>query len=175
MTPSSDATSPDGFTPDERLATAFAGPDDDASLEFDDLIRLTGAPRVLLEAAEREGLLIPHHTWEGRSRYTSADVEALRAGLSLLERGLPFPELVLLGRIADAALDRVAEAAAEAFHRFVRDPAVASEDPDDAAARLVDAYRVMLPAAVIVVAHRLRRHLVSAAAARLEAATGSQD
>lgn len=162
---------PDGRSPDQRLADVIAAADGDASFELEDLIRLTGAPPVLLEAVAREGLLVPHHLEDGRPKYTLADVEALRAGLILLERGLPFPELVRLGRLADTALGGLADAAADAFHRFVRDPAVADRDPDEAASRLVDAYHVMLPSAIHVVAHRLRRRMIATAASRLGVAT----
>lgn len=160
---------------DRGLADALTADSGVAGLDLDDLVRLSGAPRVVVEAAAREGLLLPHHVEDGHPRYSDADVEALRAGLRLLERGLPFPELVEIGRMADEALGEVADAAAEAFHRYVRDPAAAEDDVEAATTRLVDAYRVMLPSAVHVVAHRLRRRLIAAALERLSTATSSTE
>lgn len=155
--------------PERLLAVALGAVDDGPVLDRDELVRLAGAPAVLVDAVEREGLLLPHHVEDGRARYTHEDVEALRAGLRLVEAGLPLPELLAIGRLADAATSDVAEAAVDAFHRYVRDPAVADDD-GSAGQRLVEAYRVMLPSAVHVVAHQLRRRLLTAALARLQQA-----
>lgn len=154
-------------TADRALAATLTAVEDGALLDLEDLVRVTGAPRVLVEAAEREGLLIPLVVEAGASRFTMEDAEALRAGLRLLDAGLPLAELIELGHQADEALTGIANAAVEAFERFIRDPAVGDPDADAGTKRLVDAYTTMLPSAVHVVAHRLRRRLVTAALARL--------
>lgn len=148
---------------------ALTAVEDGPALDLDGLVGRTGAPRVLVEAVEREGLLLPHHLVDGVPRYTAEDAEALRAGLRLVELGLPLPELISLGHRTDDAMREVADAAVDAFQRYIRDAAVAEEDPDVAADRLLHAYRTMLPSAVHVVAHRLRRLLMTTAAARFSA------
>lgn len=172
---------PDGGldAPDAALAAAVA---DDGAAPFDieELAAEVGATRTLLDAVERAGLLLPHHVDdEGVARYSAADAEAVRAGLALLDAGLPLGELLDLARHTDEAIQVVARHAVEAFLRFVRDPVrgTASSD-DEATRRLVTAYETMLPATERLVAHHLRRRLVADATARvaqeLDHATGDR-
>jgi len=156
---------------DAALVDALAGPADDlqAHFDLDGLAAEVGATRVLLEAVERAGLLLPHHVdGSGVPRYSQADATAVSAGLSLLEAGLPLSELLSIARLTDAAVRGIAEEAVEAFLRFVRDPVLGTTGSEaEAAARLVTAYERMLPATERLVAHHLRRRLVAAALARL--------
>lgn len=163
---------------DAALAAALSGPlpgeDADAEVELltiEQLAEHTHLPVSLLEAVEREGLLIPRTTHDSRC-YTLADVEALRAGLALVEAGLPLDELFSLAREHTAAMRTIAEHAVELFLRFVRDP-IRSEaaDEDDAAARLLAAFGHMLPATSTLVGHHFRRLLVNAAHDRLRERT----
>jgi DNA-binding transcriptional MerR regulator len=127
-----------------------------------------GADATLVEGLVRAGLLIPHHVdAEGTARFTPADVEALGQGLRLLEAGLPLGELLALATRADAALSELADAAVEAFLRFVRDPMIDRVDEDATADRLVAAYATMLPATAAVVVHHFRRRVLTSAARRL--------
>jgi DNA-binding transcriptional MerR regulator len=158
---------------EEALAGALAGPlpgDDLAhpdTLSLADLAERTGMSLTVLEAAEREGLLVPRG--DGDRPYTLADVEAVRAGLALLEAGVPLSELLALARRQDEAMREVAEHAVDLFARFVRDPIRGSAVSDEEASqRMVDALHAMLPAAGAVVAHHFRRRLLSAARARIE-------
>lgn len=164
--PRADAGALDG--PDAALAAAVAD-DHDASLDLDGLAEQAGATRALLDALARAGLLLPHHVdADGVARYSAADVHAVRAGLTLLEAGLPLAELLDLGRRTDAAIHSVAEHAVEAFLRFVRDPVRGTASSDEEAGdRLVTAYDRMLPATERLVAHHLRRRLVAEATARV--------
>ena len=124
---------------------------------------------ALLESVVRSGLLLPHHVDAGGvPRYSQADVEAVRAGLTLLEAGLPLAELLALAGPTDAAVTTIADQAVDAFLRFVRDPVIGSVgEGEDAGARLVLAYERMLPATERLVAHHLRRRLILAAMSRL--------
>jgi DNA-binding transcriptional MerR regulator len=154
--------------PDAALAAAAV---DDAAAEFDldDLVAEVGSTHALLEAVERAGLLVPHHVDpDGTARYSAADAQAVRAGLTLLDAGLPLGELLDLARRTDVAIREIASHAVEAFLRFVRDPVRGTADSDDEAARrLVTAYEEMLPATERLVAHHLRRRLLTEAATRV--------
>ncbi len=154
--------------PDAALVAAVVD-DEHAPYDLDGLADATGAGRTLLEALERAGLLLAHHTDpDGIARYSEADAAAVRAGLRLLDAGLPLGELLDLARRTDAAVSGIAEHAVEAFLRFVRDPVRGTAASDDEAAeRLVTAYQQMLPATERLVAHHLRRRLLATAAARV--------
>lgn len=174
MKPSDLRNSAEGIHPgDAALATVLATAPNDTEAPFtlSALADHVGTHVSLLEAVTRAGLLLPHHTAEdGTVRYSAADAEAVRAGLVLLDAGLPLAELLALAGPTDAAVREVADRAVEAFLRFVRDPVIGSTgDDDEAAARLVTAYETMLPATERLVAHHLRRRLILAALERLAA------
>lgn len=158
---------------EQALALAISAPSPgDAtgreSLSVDELAERTGVSTTLLEALAREGLLAPGGT-EDEPRYAAADAEAVRAGLALLEAGVPLSELLELARRHDEAMRATAEHAVDLFARFVRDPVRASATDDaEAAERSVDALETMLPAATALVAHHFQRELIAAARARLE-------
>ena len=156
---------------DAALADAVTARTDDRDAPFD-LVALAGevgASVTLLESVARAGLLLPHHVdAAGVARYSAADAEAVRAGLTLLDSGLPLAELLALAGPTDAAVRDIAERAVEAFLRFVRDPVLGTTpDETEAGERLVAAYEHMLPATERLVAHHLRRRLVLAALERL--------
>lgn len=164
-----------GLAPaDAALAEVITGQPDDleAPHDLDGLAAAVGTTRPLLEAVARSGLLLPHHVdAEGVPRYSAADAAAIEAGLVLLDAGLPLDELLELAGRTDTAIATIADAAVEAFLRYVRDPVLGAEMEDPAAAeRLVTAYERMLPATERLVAHHLRRRLVAAAIRRMSAA-----
>lgn len=164
---------------DAALAGAVtAGRDgrtDDLDAPFDlvGLAAEVGASPTLLESVARAGLLLPHHLDDrGVARYSAADADAVRAGLTLLDAGLPLAELLALAGPTDAAVTDIAERSVDAFLRFVRDPALATGDDEAAAERLITAYERMLPATESLVAHHLRRRLILAALDRLTRTDG---
>lgn len=159
--------------PDAALAAAAAD-DEVAPYDLEGLLAATGATPALLAAVERTGLLAPHHLDErGTPRYSAADVAAVRAGMTLLDAGLPLGELLDLARRTDSAIQEIADHAIEAFLRFVRDPVRGTATSDEEAAdRLVTAYEEMLPATERLVAHHLRRRLLARAAERVAAELG---
>ena len=164
---------------DAALVAAVSTPADDLEAPFDlaGLGAHVGASITLLESVARSGLLLPHHVGEdGVARYSAADEEAVRAGLTLLDAGLPLAELLALAGPTDRAVKEVAERAVEAFLRFVRDPVLGSSagaraGDEEAGKRLITAYERMLPATERLVAHHLRRRLILAALERLAAET----
>jgi DNA-binding transcriptional MerR regulator len=157
---------------DEVLAVAVgeAVPGDespDESLTLDQLAAETGVSPALLRAIEREGLLAPRII-EGEPRYTPGDAAAVSAGLELLAAGLPLSELLDLARRHDEAMRTVAEQAVELFVRYVRDPIHASaSSEEEAAGRLVEAFRRMLPATTSLVAHHFQRVVLAVARDRI--------
>jgi len=157
---------------DAALAAAVGAADDlEAPFDLPALAAEVGSSVTLLESVARAGLLLPHHVDDsGVTRYSAADAEAVRAGLTLLDAGLPLAELLALGGPTDAAVRDVADRAVDAFLRFVRDPVLGTAlDEGEAGARLVTAYERMLPATERLVAHHLRRRLIAAALERLAA------
>ena len=162
---------------EEALAGALAGPlpgEDLAPVEalsLSDLAERTGMSLVVLEAAEREGLLIPRG--DGDQPYTTADIDAVRAGFALLAAGVPLSELLALARRQDEAMRAIAEHAVDLFARYVRDPIRGSAAScEEASRQMVEALHEMLPAAGAVVAHHFRRRLLAAARARIEQDSG---
>lgn len=155
---------------DRALVAALASPapdEPDEALTIEALAERTALPVELLEALEREGFLLPRRT-QGQARYSAADEELLRAGMALLEAGVPLDELLGLARDHAGALRAMADDAVELFVRFVRDPIQGSADSEEeASARLVSAFDEMLPATGAVVSHHFRRLLLTAASARL--------
>jgi hypothetical protein len=154
---------------DEALAAALSGPlpdeDDAATLTLPELAERSGLSLAVLEAVAREGLLAPQ---PGTDRYAAGDVAVVRAGVQLLEAGLPLGEFLDLARRTDQALRDLADHAVETFLRFVRDPVRGtSESPDEAARHLVTAFTTMLPATGELVGSHFRRLVLVAARARL--------
>jgi len=160
---------------DAALAKALTSPPDDTVVELDiiGLAKAAGVSKALLDAVIASGILPPHHVDEaGVPRYSQADVSAVQAGRSLLDAGLPLAELLALAESAGRSIGDIAEAAVDAFIDYVRDPLLA-DDEEMAASRLIQAYETMLPATERIVAHHLRRRLVSSAIARLATAQSS--
>ncbi len=153
--------------PDAALRKALVADDPESLLTLPELADRSGLSLPLLEALTREGLLLAR-TDETEPRYHPDDAEAVRAGLELVEAGLPLGELLELARRADQAMRPVAEAAVDAFVRFVRDPVEGTAPTDEeAATRLVDALEVMLPAARRLVGQHFSRLLIEDARRRL--------
>ena len=154
---------------DAALLAALDLPEagDEELLTIDGLAGRTGMPAAVLEALAREGLLMAR-TSEGDPLYRAGDAEAVRAGMELVEAGLPLAELLDLARQMDQAMRPVADRAVDVFARFVRDSVEATaQDDEDAATRLVEAFRAMLPATGRLVDHHFRALLVAGARARL--------
>jgi hypothetical protein len=152
---------------DEPLLAAVAGAGAGRSgpaLSLDELARHSGIPLGLLQAAEHEGLLSPVG-----GGYSMADADAARAGIRLLELGLPLPELLDLARRHHDHVRMVAEDAVKLFDDHVRRPLQAGGLPaDDAARRLVEAFSAILPATLAVVSHHFERTLLAVATEHIE-------
>jgi DNA-binding transcriptional MerR regulator len=136
-------------------------------LTLDEFARRSGVPASLIQAVEREGIKLGR-TVEGIERYTTADIDMVRAALRLLEFGLPLGELLSLARDANDAMVRLANRAVEMFDEHVRRPIADTAASDDAAAsQLVEAFDSLLPAVTNLVANHFRRVLLAEAEGRL--------
>jgi DNA-binding transcriptional MerR regulator len=168
---------PPGGTDDASLIAALkeSSNDQDAPFDLIGLAAEVGVSVTLLESVARAGLLLPHHLDEsGIPLYSEADADAVRAGLDLLDAGLPLAELLSLAGPTDAAVRDIAERAVEAFVLFVRDPVLgATGSEGDLGRQLAAAYERMLPATERLVAHHLRRRLILAALERLADSSSS--
>jgi len=156
---------------------------DGASYTLAGLAEATGIPLALLKAIEAEGLLIPTRV-AGQERYTPDDVDAARAGLLMLEWGIPLPDLLDLARRHNEATEEVARTAVDLFARHVREPLRHGARPDaldhpsaglpvhatgdPAVDDLVQAYAELLPAVTTLVGHHFTRTLVKVALAHVE-------
>jgi DNA-binding transcriptional MerR regulator len=135
----------------------------------------TGVPLALLKAVEAEGLLVPRRVG-GRERYTAEDVAASKAGLLLLEWGVPLSALLDLARRHHEATEEVARRAVALFSTHVRGPlrrasrSAEGDAPseDDQVRRLLQAYAELLPAVDTLVGHHFTRTLVKAALDHVE-------
>ena len=155
-------------------------PVDDDMVTIDELAEATGVPLALLRAVEADGLLIPQRI-DGQDRYSREDVAAARAGLLLLEWGIPLSALLDLARRHHQATEAVAHEAVSLFSEYVRRPlrqeGRMSEAPDGTdgtptagaqAERLVQAYAELLPAVTTLVQVHFARTLVRAALDHVE-------
>lgn len=156
-----------GSTPKAGSHGDPAAPAEDL-LSLEELAERTDIPVALLAAIEREGLLVPRRVGE-RSRYTQEDVDAARAGLRLLEVGLPLAEVLALARQHHRAMREVAEAAVSLFDAHIRQPIRRAGLPDALAAQqMVEAFLGLLPATNALVAHHFRRTLLAVAQGHIE-------
>jgi DNA-binding transcriptional MerR regulator len=153
-----------------------SGTEPETTLTLEELAGATGVPLALLKAVETEGLLIPRRV-RGLDRYTDEDVDAARAGLLLLEWGIPLSALLDLARRHHEATEAVAREAVAMFSTHVRaplrrgDPTDGSGAPDDEPHidRLLQAYAELLPAVNTLVGHHFTRTLVAVALDHIEA------
>jgi DNA-binding transcriptional MerR regulator len=157
---------------DEDLAAAVAtargeGPVEEL-LTLEEFSARSGVPASLIQAVEREGIRLGR-TVDGEARFTTADTDMVRGALRLLEYGLPLGDLLSLARDANDAIVAIADRAVELFDEHVRKPIRDTAASDEqAAAQLVEAFDVLLPAVTNLVANHFRRVLLAAAEGRLE-------
>jgi DNA-binding transcriptional MerR regulator len=138
-------------------------------LTIEELADRSGVPSALLVAIGSEGFLVPRRV-DGEARYTAADLDAVRAGLRLLEAGLPLAELIELGRRQHEGARAIAESAVAMFDEHIRQPLrERGLSDDERAVLLVEAFRTLLPTVTSIVAHHFRRVLLEVAQEHLEA------
>lgn len=170
---------------DEALVAELSSPGDDpaeppgthATLTLAELAGATGVPAEVLQAVEAEGLLVPRRIGE-TDRYTREDVAVARAGLRLLEWGVPLSALLDLARRHHRATEGVAVEAVAMFSTHVRGPLRAGRSPkaphtetgrgEQHVEALVEAYNELLDAVTTLVTHHFTRTLIRAALDHVE-------
>lgn len=150
------------------VAAARAEGDAEELLPLEQFAQRSGVPASLIQAVEREGIELGRRV-DGDMRYTTADIDMVRAALRLLEFGLPLGELLSLARDTHDAMVALADRAVELFDQHVRKPIRDTAGSDEAAAaQLVEAFDTLLPAVTNLVANHFRRVLLDRAQDRLE-------
>jgi DNA-binding transcriptional MerR regulator len=168
-TPPDQVASAAGRDP-SRAGASPSQPHEQELFTIEALALRTGVPLPLLRAVESEGLLVPRRVGS-EERYTSEDVDAARAGLALLEWGVPLSALLDLGRRHHAATASVAREAVDLFSVHIRGSLREQESGEDDAERterLVEAYALLLPAVTTLVGHHFNRTLLKAALDHIE-------
>ena len=158
-------TQPD---PTEHALREAIEPHDSDLLTIQELSETSGISVTVLSMLVREGWLSPHATARGE-RFDRDDLGAVRAGMQLVEAGLPMAELLDLARKMDLAMDPLAEQAVDVFTRFVRDSVeLESASSQEAADRLARAVDDMLPTTSALVGEHFRRLVIKHATRRLD-------
>jgi DNA-binding transcriptional MerR regulator len=153
---------------DEALVAAVTTPTAPETLSLEELAARSGVAVPLLRTLDQAGLLVPVGDGE-EPRYPAEDLEALAAGLRLIEAGVPLGDLMDLGREHALAVERTARRAVELFDHHVRER-IQAEGGDEAAAerRLLDLFNQLLEASGILVRHHFQRTLLRAAREHIE-------
>lgn len=136
-------------------------------LTIDQLSEKTSIPIPLLRSLVSEGLIAPVKLDE-QEVFPQSDVEMARAGLALLESGIPLSELLELAKKHHSATKESAVLAINLFDKYIRNPIVENNELTDPAKALIDAFNQLLPAAVALVSGHFERTLLSLAQIHLE-------
>lgn len=130
----------------------------------DELAAVTGVPEPLLVSAEAAGLLAPV-TIDGVERYSDADADLVRAGLRLLETGLPLDQLLSIAVEHARSVEHTVDRAIALFNDHVR-KSERMQTADD----VIDVFTALLPAVTAIVALHFQRTLTARGRARLDEA-----
>jgi DNA-binding transcriptional MerR regulator len=157
------------------IAVAQSDGEDEEFLTLEEVAKRSGMPTALLRAVEKAGLTIGRRI-DGQERYTNADVEMVRHGLRLLDAGLPINDLLSLAAGYSTSARQVAEEAVQMFDEHVRTPIRDSGlSEEEAAEKVVAAFRELLPAVTALVSHHFRRVLLAVAEEHIERVGGSAE
>jgi DNA-binding transcriptional MerR regulator len=153
---------------DEALVEAVTHPTAPATMSLDELASQSGVPRALLGVLEQAGLILPTSGGE-EPRYPAEDLEALSAGLKLVEAGVPLPALMELGARHAAAVEETARRAVDLFDRHVRERIqAAGGNPEAAERELLRLFEELLEASGTLVRHHFQRTLLRVARDHIE-------
>ncbi len=136
-------------------------------LTMDELSQRTSIPRPLLQSLVNEGL-IPPVKINDLEVFPSSDIEMARAGLAILESGIPLSELLELAKSHHHATRKNALLAIELFDEYVRNPITQKCGSPESSEQLIEAFNRLLPAAVALVAGHFERTLRALAQRHLE-------
>lgn len=148
----------------DSLLGALSEVEGDRSYTRAELASQGGVPEFMIDALEQAGLLhaLPSSD-RGDARYTEADLRSLEAGRTLLEAGIPLPELLPLAQAHAAHVEEVSDRAIALFDAHVRGNATDVEHGIE----LTQTLRELLPAVTTLVAMHFQRTLIRRTRARL--------
>ncbi len=156
---------------DEALVAAVttpAAPEDD-SLSLDELAARSGIPTAVLTALAQAEILVPvGFSASADPQFRASDVNALSAGMRLLEAGVPLQELLSLATDHARNVAGTARRAVELFDHHVRERLQAEGSGVDVSTRLMQLFDELLDASAFLVEHHFRRALIRAAREHVE-------
>lgn len=154
---------------DESLVEAVTTVAEPETLTLDEMATRSGIAAPLLRNLEQAGLLQPVDEDGAAPRYPAEDLDALAAGLRLVEAGIPLSALIELGSRHAAAVEETAARAVDLFDQHVRKRIQADQpDAEQAERQLVDEFSRLLDASSTLVRHHFRRTLLRTARRRIE-------
>ncbi len=156
---------------DEALVEAVTHGSAPGTLTLEELAEASGIVGPLLQNLVQAGLLTPAEQGpDGEDRYPAEDVQALAAGLRIVEAGIPLGALLELGAAHARAVERTARGAVDLFDDYVRKPLLdGGGDPAVAERELVRRFDELLEASGVLVRHHFEHSLLRAARERIEA------
>ncbi len=156
---------------DEALVAAVTRGSGPRTLALEELADASGIAAPLLQSLVQAGLLVPVEQGpEGEDRYPAEDVQALAAGLRIVEAGIPVAALLELGAAHARAVEQTARGAVQLFDEHIRRPLLTTpKDPAVAERELLRQFAELLDASGVLVRHHFERSLLRAARERIEA------
>jgi DNA-binding transcriptional MerR regulator len=167
-----------GSSKSAALLEAVAGESGARSLSRAELAAESGVPEAILASLEAAGLLVPTRHGRGDTdaeRYSDADLQMAKAGLTLLSQGFPMDELLQLAVRHARAVEAVCDGAIDLFDAHVRKVAGETDATGGDAAAVADTFRTLLPAVTTLVAVHFQRTLLHRALERLRERRASDD
>jgi DNA-binding transcriptional MerR regulator len=153
---------------DEALIAAVVKPSSPQTLSLAELSERSGVSQPVLKSLEQAGLLAPI---DGGTEpvYPIDDLEAIAAGMKLIDAGVPLAELIELGREHAASTEVTARRAVDLFDRHVRERIQAEGgEPEAAERKLLELFNELLDASGTLVRHHFQRTLLRAAREHIE-------
>ena len=146
---------PDGESEEPLLAALLEETVGGRTLSREAFAAESGMPEVMILAAERAGLFEPVVV-DGESRFVEADLGMARAGLMLLEAGIPLQQLLELSTRHAQNVQSACDAAIDLF-----DDSIRKRGADDESVSRI--FRDLLPQVTRLVALHFQRTLVTRA------------
>jgi DNA-binding transcriptional MerR regulator len=142
---------------------------DDELFDLGGLAERTGVPVAVLRSWEASGIIHARHEAGGRNWFTTADVHATKALLSLLGTGVPMEEFMAVASVQLDAVRHVADGTFALFERYLRGPLLAKGLPAKVEAeRLAGALRLLLQSVGTLVTYNFQRTILDVALEFLE-------
>jgi len=156
---------------DEALVAAVTAPTapEDETLTLDELSARSGIPIAVIHALEQAEILAPVSiSGAGAEQFRASDVQALSAGMRLLEAGIPLQDLLALATEHARNTAQTARRAVELFDHHIRERLQAEGSGPDVSTRLMELFGELLDASAFLVEHHFRRALLRAAREHVE-------